>query len=1567
MKRLLLLFGVFCLIGLTVVNAKDSKKSEKLQFKSVLVDQDMAPTNSAYPTAFSELNNPASQAAITTGYYFVDNDKAERNTPDFWKPIYDIADTNLDRHLWKQITTGPRQKDSTYWTENPDEGLAFFRNPAIPGSGKSYFKHGIEFGTDSTDNAIAGPIPLGLAGGFYFNGLRYDSFYVSTNGIVALTNRRYFYNSAGEVTIPPGSDNAYDPMSMDWFARTRTGTGLEPDRLPDDFGYQYSVLGNAPTSATAGIRMNGSPNGLAALSDDQKAAVIAPFWGSSHLSQWNPSVNIVENHGRVYFKRSNAADKLTIYFVNVQPLGYIQVAGSGYNATKDARIGIQNHISACAQIVLNRLDSSITIHYKDFVGNAVLDNGRSAYSQTVFQHSTTTGVKGFARHVNYNRAGEQYPWANEYGQVTLYNNRITNVSRTILQENLAVRFKQWKNTLRVVDIQYRVRKQDPTADLSFSDSITSKNANNYELLAGEERIGALQPVVIMQNLTNDIQGPSGVNYTPQELNFQARFRIVNQASKETVYSSIIPITDSTLKYNVAGQIEKVRLSGVSQDASGYHGWPITYPSTNNYEGIPPYSFVQIFFRPFEPSEIEKRNHGRLRCFIIAEPYNPITKEGLGDEWPFDDTTKVNIFVMTRLNGFKDDVTEFHYVDQKNIPSVLKWVSVGTEVFSGDEHSVYPLPPRGEFSSANLDPLDDNKPYSTVKSPVIRVDRLDEAGNNPDPMPGGDQLRSFPINLADKANPVLTLSVQRSIQRPDEDWVRGFSDQKLIGPEPRVIVNFSPTTEWTNQTLSASRWTDYLKVEFAYPSPDGIQYITNIPDAKWTTHKTKSGSTLNNVSAFTLCGAGGHTLGFLLADKDSALTTAQGLVSDIYDDGFDWDYKKIYLPIPSYILNAPNNAARNFRFRIRCYATDYKAITQCMNCIPDDDDPFFVDNVAIISTKEEADIEISSVRITWPYTAVPASQALQVPVSVRLANNTSLDSKSFLVRVVIEKSAFAEVPGDTVYCNQKFLNLLRKGATFDLDMDYWNAAKYSGAGDYVVKAQMYYVGNSDDLKDIDSTNDKNYKQFNVKFSDVFAYEKNPTVVINDVPEFTKITGRGLNMFAYNSGGNGNQASGYTSNYDNNIAIAGAIGGSGSGQIAVKFKLAQADTIYGYKAYFSSLSQNSDNITFVVYKDRSGLPSDSIAGTTIRRERGLDDERNNYFYNQFVTYKLDSPKLLNAGTYWVSIAQLGAYNLELGASKSRVGMRTTNVYIQPPVTGANRPLGAAGVSLLVDKNFRRLDANNNLVNENYFAFENSKGSGNWEPFMPTVGNPAFGHLDHFGRTIEDDMTYTLTRGTWIPMLRPYLGMKNVATVDSVDCDSIPIELLSFDGQARSNGIELFWETATEKDNKGFYVDRAVSNENAPDWSSIAFVDGAGNSNSIQHYNYTDKSVQNNTTYLYRLRQIDNDGSQSCGSITEAIEISFNYNGDVVLEQNAPNPFTESTKIYFRLVKQSDVKLEIVDIFGNTIRTLANGVLPAQLHEVVWSGDTESGAFAPAGTYVYRLTVGNEVKIGKMTLVR
>jgi hypothetical protein len=92
-------------------------------------------------------------------------------------------------------------------------------------------------------------------------------------------------------------------------------------------------------------------------------------------------------------------------------------------------------------------------------------------------------------------------------------------------------------------------------------------------------------------------------------------------------------------------------------------------------------------------------------------------------------------------------------------------------------------------------------------------------------------------------------------------------------------------------------------------------------------------------------------------------------------------------------------------------------------------------------------------------------------------------------------------------------------------------------------------------------------------------------------------------------------------------------------------------------------------------------------------------------------------------------------------------------------------------------------------------------------------------------------------------------------------LPITLLGLKGERiegwrgeMTEEVKLEWSTASEINNKGFEVEMS---ENGLAYQKIAFVEGRGNSTTIQSYNHT--TIQPNDAY-YRLKQVDFDGKFS-----------------------------------------------------------------------------------------------------------
>src|SRR5690606_2335707 len=187
-------------------------------------------------------------------------------------------------------------------------------------------------------------------------------------------------------------------------------------------------------------------------------------------------------------------------------------------------------------------------------------------------------------------------------------------------------------------------------------------------------------------------------------------------------------------------------------------------------------------------------------------------------------------------------------------------------------------------------------------------------------------------------------------------------------------------------------------------------------------------------------------------------------------------------------------------------------------------------------------------------------------------------------------------------------------------------------------------------------------------------------------------------------------------------------------------------------------------------------------------------------------------------------------------------------------------------------------------------------------------------------------------------------------------LPVELNNFVAKKNSHSVELHWSTVTEINNRVFEIHRKPKKTN--NWEKIGFVKGNGNSNSPKEYSFVDKNPTGGTKFIYRLKQIDNDGTFAYSDEVEVELISDKFE----LYQNYPNPFNPSTNIKFSLPAASLVRIDIYNIIGEHIRTLVNSEMEAGYHNVVFDASDLS-----SGTYIYRISTPNFTQTKKMLLLK
>ena len=162
-----------------------------------------------------------------------------------------------------------------------------------------------------------------------------------------------------------------------------------------------------------------------------------------------------------------------------------------------------------------------------------------------------------------------------------------------------------------------------------------------------------------------------------------------------------------------------------------------------------------------------------------------------------------------------------------------------------------------------------------------------------------------------------------------------------------------------------------------------------------------------------------------------------------------------------------------------------------------------------------------------------------------------------------------------------------------------------------------------------------------------------------------------------------------------------------------------------------------------------------------------------------------------------------------------------------------------------------------------------------------------------------------GSDMPLIGSALGRHQITTISAwIDnLVPLPVQLAIFRVRAVEQGNQLMWSTDSESNNEGFDLQKSIDGSN---WTTFAFVPGAGNSTVAQEYRYTDTEYRAGKTY-YRLKQLDFDGYYQYSQII-AIQ---NFSGHQQVEIS-PNPVRDLLKIVngqgrLTLYSSSGVKLQ------------------------------------------------------------
>ncbi len=191
------------------------------------------------------------------------------------------------------------------------------------------------------------------------------------------------------------------------------------------------------------------------------------------------------------------------------------------------------------------------------------------------------------------------------------------------------------------------------------------------------------------------------------------------------------------------------------------------------------------------------------------------------------------------------------------------------------------------------------------------------------------------------------------------------------------------------------------------------------------------------------------------------------------------------------------------------------------------------------------------------------------------------------------------------------------------------------------------------------------------------------------------------------------------------------------------------------------------------------------------------------------------------------------------------------------------------------------------------------------------------------------------------------------------SVAGQILNFDAKVSGEEIILSWKTLNETNISGYRLEQfLLGSVNDTTWEELNTV-AAKPLPGSNEYNFSFRPTDDGI-YFFRLVQIASSGNIQ---VSDIIKLSYikNYGDSVVVLQNFPNPFSDSTSINFYLPQSDDVKFEFY-----------NSRIEKVFEENIYSADAGRNNYVfhrkdlPAGVYFFRYTIGKEVGVKKFVIV-
>lgn len=185
----------------------------------------------------------------------------------------------------------------------------------------------------------------------------------------------------------------------------------------------------------------------------------------------------------------------------------------------------------------------------------------------------------------------------------------------------------------------------------------------------------------------------------------------------------------------------------------------------------------------------------------------------------------------------------------------------------------------------------------------------------------------------------------------------------------------------------------------------------------------------------------------------------------------------------------------------------------------------------------------------------------------------------------------------------------------------------------------------------------------------------------------------------------------------------------------------------------------------------------------------------------------------------------------------------------------------------------------------------------------------------------------------------------------------QILAFSAEVTDSKIRLSWYSANELPNVLYRVERSIqSDSGSAKWFEVGIVE-ANRDRSVNYYELYDVPSTGGTLYYRIIQKLGSDDV----SVHDVIKVNFLESANnVLVPQNSPNPFSDSTIVSFYLPEDDEVSLEFFNSKVELIKEIPKQKYTAGRHEIVFYGDN-----LQPGIYFFRFRSRNHIEVKKMVL--